>query len=142
MKNKEIEPLKLKIQFELAYEIIFISTVIILTGLAYLFASNLLRFNWYSVIFGLVALFILILRANSYLIIEDDALKLKIFYFITYKEYEMNTIDKFVFLDQSRKIKITVKQTKESIIYLTEKNRYKLLNWLVKNYPDISCLYL
>lgn len=142
MKNKEIGPLKLKIQFELAYEIIFISTVIILTGLAYLFASNLLRFNWYSVIFGLAALFILILRANSYLIIEDDTLKLKIFYFITYKEYEMNTIDEFVFIDQSRKIKITVNQKREGIIYLTEKNRYKLLNWLVKNYPDISCLYL
>ena len=44
MNNKNIKPLKLNIRFELAYEVISYSILVILIGLAYVFASNFISF--------------------------------------------------------------------------------------------------
>ena len=80
MNNKNIKPLKLNIRFELAYEVISYSILVILIGLAYVFASNLLAFNWYTVIFGVLAIFIYF-KKKKLLLIEKDVLSITIFIF-------------------------------------------------------------
>ncbi|HIZ71858.1 MAG TPA: EbsA family protein [Candidatus Atopostipes pullistercoris] len=141
MNNKNIKPLKLNIRFELAYEVISYSILVILIGLAYVFASNLLAFNWYTVIFGVLAIFLYILKRKSYLLIEKDVLSIYYFYFFKKKKIEMKTIDEFVFYKSSRKVEIRSNNQTILIIYLKDKKKRKLLDWLVQHYPNIPCLF-
>src|SRR5690625_410778 len=104
MSYKKNEPLKLKIGLELAYEIIFYSVLIIFIGLAYIFASNLLTFNWYTVIFGIIAIFLIFLKQNNQVIIENDVLTVYYLKFIQFKRIELKTIDEFIFYEQGRKV--------------------------------------
>src|SRR5699024_2050425 len=157
MNNKNIKPLKLNISFELAYEVIsysifvificlsyvFVSYffVFIFICLVYVFSSNLLSFNWYTVIFVVLAIFLYILKRKSYLLIEKDVLSIYYFYFFKKKKIEMKTIDEFVFYKSSRKVEIRSNNQTILIIYLKDKKKRKLLDWLVQHYPNIPCLF-
>lgn len=141
MKNKK-ESITLPLRFELAYEIIYKSTCFIFLGLTFLFASNLLRFNWFSVFFGLLTLILIYLRRSSYLIIEDDQLKLIYFKFFKSAKIELEDVKKCFFYEDRPLIEIKTKEHEHLKIYLKEKNKEKLLNWLVTHYPEISSLYI
>lgn len=141
MKNKKIEPFRLNVCFELAYEVISYSVFIILAGLAYVFASNLLTFNWYSVIFGLLAIIIFILKKNSYLLIKDDVLYVYYLKFVKKAKIDMKAINEFVFYESNRKVEIRINKRNVLTLYLKDKNKKKLLDWLVQNYPNIPCLF-
>jgi len=141
MNNKNNEPLKLNVRFELAYEVISYSILVILIGLAYVFASNLLAFNWYTVFFGALAIYLFFLKTKSYLLIEKDILSLYYFNFFKKKKIEMKAIDEFIFYESSRKVEIRSNKQTILIIYLKDKNKKKLLDWLVQHYPNIPCLF-
>ncbi|SHE80679.1 hypothetical protein SAMN02745249_01194 [Atopostipes suicloacalis DSM 15692] len=141
MNNKNKESLKLNVRFELAYEVISYSILVILIGLAYIFASNLLAFNWYTVIFGVLAIYIYILKNKSYLLIEQDVLSLYYYNFFKKKTIDMKTIDEFTFYESSRKVEIRSNNRTILILYLKDKNKKKLLDWLVQHYPSIPCLF-
>lgn len=141
MTNKK-ESLKLPLRFELAYEIIYKSTCFILFGLTFLFASNLLRFNWYSVFFGLLTLILIYLRRSSHLIIEENQLQLVYFKFFKGKKTKLHDVSECFFYESSSLIEVETKGRKRLKIYLKEKNKEKLLNWFVTHYPEISSLYL
>lgn len=141
MKNKKT-PLKLPIRYELAYEIIFISIIIIISGLAYLFASNLLRFNWYTVLFSIITVVFLYLKYSSSLKIENDVLSIVYFKFFKVKEIDMTTIKEFIFYEKNRAIEIKSNNQLIYTIHVSEKTKKKLLNWMVNYYPDISCIYI
>lgn len=142
MNNQNIKPLKLRIRYEIAYEIIFSSIIVILLGLAYLFASNLLTFNWYTVAFVLLILYLLYLKYNSYLIIKDDWLS--VYYYKYFKKYTVgiNNIEEIIFYEDSRKVEIITKDEVILNLYLSERNKEFLLDWFVQYYPSISCLYI
>lgn len=141
MKNKKNEPFKLNIRFELAYEVISYSVIIILIGLAYVFASNLLTFNWYTVTFGLLAIFLLVLKINSYLLIENGVLSIFYLKFIKKTKIDMKIINEFIFYESSRKVEIRSNKKTIFTLYLKDKNKKKLLDWLVQHYPSIPCLF-
>lgn len=141
MNKKNKESFKLNVRFELAYEVISYSVLIILIGLAYIFASNLLAFNWYTVIFGVLAIFIYFLKTKSYLLIEKDALSLYYFYFFKKKKIDMKAIDEFIFYASSQKVEIRSNNRTILVLYLKDKNKKKLLDWLVQHYPSIPCLF-
>lgn len=141
MKNKK-EFIKLPLQFELAYEIIYRSTCFILFGLTFLFASNLLRFNWFSVFFGLLTLILIYLRRSSYLFIEEDQLKLVYFKFFKCEEIQLQDVNECFFYENSPLIEIETKERKRLKIYLKQRNKEKLLSWLVTHYPEVSSLYI
>ncbi len=141
MKNKK-ESIQIPIRFELAYEIIYKSICFISFGLTFLFASNLLRFNWYSVFFALLTLVLIYLRQASYLLIEGDQLKLVYFKFFKGKEIDLQDVNECFFYENSSLIEVETKRRKRINIYLKEKNKEKLLNWLVTHHPEISSLYL
>src|SRR5699024_10111441 len=113
----------------------------ILIGLAYVFASNLLAFNWYTVFFGALAIYLFFLKTKSYLLIEKDILSLYYFNFFKKKKIEMKAIDEFIFYESSRKVEIRSNKQTILIIYLKDKNKKKLLDWLVQHYPNIPCLF-
>lgn len=142
MNNKKIEPFKLKLKFELAYEVISYSTLTILIGIAFVFGSNLLTFNWYSFIFAIIAIFFLYLKRNSYLVIENH--KLSIFYMqcLQKAQVDMKDIEEFNFFEQDKQVKIKTNSKQVITIHLTDRNKQRLLDWLVQYYPTIPCLYL
>lgn len=142
MNDKKMEPFKLKIQFELAYEIIIYSILMIFIGIAFVFGSNLLTFNWYSLIFAIFALFIIYLKRNSYLVIEDNKLCISYMKFMDQIHIDLIDIEEFVFYEQGRRVNIKIKTDKLIPIHLSDKNKQKLLDLLVSNYPNIPCLFL
>ena len=74
MKDKNI---KLNIRFELAIEIILFCIIFILFGIAFLFASNLLSFNWVSAISILLALYLIYLKASSTIELKESTMTIK-----------------------------------------------------------------
>lgn len=142
MKHNKNEPFKLKIGLELAYEIIFYSLLIIVIGLAYIFASNLLTFNWYTIVFGVVAIFLLFLKQNNFAVIEDGVLTVHYLKFIEYKKIEMKTIDEFIFYEQGRRVEARSNKQTILVLHLKQKNKKILMDWLVQNYPNIPCYFL
>lgn len=139
--NKNNKTLKLRIKYELAYEIIFISSFIILFGLAYLFASNLLAFNWFTVFFGILALVFLYLKYQSYVLIENDVFSIVYLKFITKEKIDMKTVSEFVFYEKSRIVEVKSSNQVIAQIYLTDKNKQKLMDFLVNQYPKLPCIF-
>lgn len=137
MDNKK--DFKIKIGFELAYELIFYSIIIILIGLAFLFASNTLAFNWYTLFFALFTLLLLYLKKNSYLLIKMETMDIIIFNSIIKKSILLEEITEIVFYKTNRKIIITTRDKKQRIIYLNKRNKKMFLNKMMEDYSSISC---
>lgn len=140
MENNKPE-LKLHVKYELSYEIIFVSSFIILFGIAYVFASNLLTFNWFTVIFGLLAIAFIYLKHQSYLQIDNDILAIVYFKFFTKEKVQLITVSEFVFYENSRLVEVKSSDQVLARVYLTKKNKEKLLNYMVNHYSDIPCIY-
>lgn len=140
MNSKNKKTFTLRIQFELAYEIILISFLVIFVGLAFLFASNLLSVNWFSVIFGVAALLLVYLKLSSYLKIENDVLAIIYFKGFKHKEIQMITIDEFIFYERSRLVEVMSNGQVIGQIYITDKNKQILLDYLVNQYPKTPCI--
>lgn len=140
--NNDKQPLKLHIRFEFAYEIIYVSLFIILVGLAFLFASNLLTFNWFTVFFGMLAILFIYLKHQSHLIIKEDVLLTVYLQFYTKENIQMQTIDEFIFYEKSRAVEVKSNEQVIATIYLVDKNKQKLLDHIVNQYPDIPCLFM
>jgi len=140
--NHDKKPLKLHIRFEFAYEIIYISIFIILVGLGFLFASNLLIFNWFTVFFGVLAIIFIYLKHQSYLTIENDVLTTVYLHFYTKEKIQMITVSEFVFYEDSRLVEVKSSDRVIGKIYLSEKNKRKFLNYIVNHYPEIPCLFM
>lgn len=139
-KNKKT--FKLPLQFEFAYEIIYISTVIILIGLAYVFASNLLRINVFTILFAILAAILIYFKWSSYILIEKDTLQLVYFKYNKSEIYHMEEINECVFYERKRLVRIKFDNNRFLRFYISEKNKQRFMNWIVNNYPDISCLYI
>src|SRR5699024_6723750 len=88
---------------------------------------------WYTVIFGVLAIFLYILKRKSYLLIEKDVLSIYYFYFFKKKKIEMKTIEEFVFYKSSRKVEIRSNNQTIIIIYLKDKKKKKLIEKLDKH---------
>lgn len=142
MNSQNKDSLKLRIHFEFAYEIITISLIVIFVGLSFLFASNLLALNWFSVIFGLLAIGLLYLKLTSSLEIKNDLLTLIYLKGFRKQEIEIITIDEFVFYEDVRLVEVKSNHQVIADIYLTEKNKQKMLNYIVNEYPKIPCIIL
>ena len=142
MKKQEKPILKLHIQHELAYEIISISIIVILFGLAFLFATNLLAFNWFTVIFAILFILAIILKKSCQLIIHDNQLKIRYYKLSNTYEVDMSLITQMTFYQKKRQISIVNLSGAEVFIYLGMKNKQKLLNYIVKYYPEIDCIVI
>ncbi len=140
--EKKKKSLQLKVRYELAYEIIFNSLAIILFGISFLFATNLLRFNWYTVFFAFLTAVFLYLKNTSYLIIEDDQLKLIYFKFYQAAEIKMDYIQEFIFYENKPVVGVKTSTQGVTRIYLRERNKKRLLDWLIQQCPEISALYI
>lgn len=140
MSVNKISRLKLRLQYEFAYKIILNSIIFILVGLCYLFASNILSFNWYSLLFGILAIFFIYLKKNSYLLIEDNTIS--VYYFKFYKRVEVSVdmIHEIIVNANDNKVEINNKKNKVIQIYLNDLEKEKLLNYIIHNYPNISCI--
>lgn len=142
MKKQEKPILKLHIQHELAYEIISISIIVILFGLAFLFATNLLAFNWFTVIFAILFILAIILKKSCQLIIHDNQLKIRYYKLSKTYEVDMSLITQMTFYQKKRQVSIVNLSGAEVFVYLGMKNKQKLLNYIVKYYPEIDCIVI
>ena len=142
MKKQEKPILKLHIQHELAYEIISISIIVILFGLAFLFATNLLAFNWFTVIFAILFILAIILKKSCQLIIHDNQLKIRYYKLSKTYEVDMSLITQMTFYQMKRQVSIVNLSGAEVFVYLGMKNKQKLLNYIVKYYPEIDCIVI
>lgn len=142
MESKRTNQLKIRIRYEAAYEIIFSSVIIIFVGLAFLFASNLLAFNWYTVVFGIIGLSLLYLKYSSYVIFDEKNLEIIYFKFFIKETIPLSTIKEFTFYEKSWKTEVKTKRNQKYKFYLSEKNEQILLDWLVNYYPNISCIFV
>lgn len=133
---------KIRLQYELAIKIIIYSFIIILIGISYLFASNLLTFNIYSVFFALTALFVIYLKRNSYLTIEENVLSVRYLKYYTQIEMSMDDICEIIVNKEKAQVEIKGKQDRSTYIYLDDLAKEKLLHYMVQNYPNISCIVL
>lgn len=141
MKNKNSK-IKLPLRFELAYEIIYKATCFIFFGLAFLFASNLLRFNGYTAFFGSLTFLLIYLRRSSYLVIQNNQLQLVYFKFFKEETLNLNEVRECVFYENRALIEIKNKNHKRITIYLNKKNKERLLNWMVVHHPEVPSLYI
>ncbi len=142
MKKQEKPILKLHIQHELAYEIISISIIVILFGLAFLFATNLLAFNWFTVIFAILFILAIILKKSCQLIIHDNQLKIRYYKLSKTYEVDMSLITQMTFYQKKRQVSIVNLSGAEVFVYLGMKNKQKLLNYIVQYYPEIDCIVI
>lgn len=141
MKNKK-EIIKLPIHFDLVNEIIYKSTLIILFGIAYLFALNLLRFNWYSVLFGFLLLLLIYLKRSSHLKMDNNSLTLFYFKFYQAVKIEVDQIDECIFYSGSSLVEVLTKENNKIRFHLKDKNKKMFLDWLIKYCPSISPIYI
>ena len=142
MKKNEKKSIKLSVRFDCINEIIYYSILIILFGSAYLFTSNLLRFNWYSVIFASLTLILIYLKRASYLIVENGQLRVVYCHSYLMVALSMDEVEHFIFYEEKRLVKIKTKSGDSFAIYLTKKNKEYLLNWLITYYPKILPIYI
>ncbi len=136
MKNKT---LKLHMKIELAYEVILYSLIFICIGIAYVFASNLLTFNWFTVAFALIAIALIVLKHKSYFKIKEDTLSTYYFHFFRKDTIEMRTVDAFLFYASGTRVELMSNDQAILVLYLKEKNKTILMNWLMHHYPEIPC---
>lgn len=137
MKDKNI---KLNIRFELAIEIILFCIIFILFGIAFLFASNLLSFNWVSAISILLALYLIYLKASSTIELKESTMTIKYLKYFNKKTIEVETIDKIIFYEGNHLVEIETKMQETIPFYLTHRNKEKLLRFVVQNCPETPCL--
>lgn len=142
MKKQEKPYFKLPIQQELAYEVISISIIVILFGVAFLFATNLLSFNWYTVLFVLLSLFVIYLKRSCHLVIADNQLTIRYYKFSKPFQIAMDSIAEMTFHEKKRQVKIKNISGAVTFIYLNMKNKEKLLNYIVQHYPEIDCIFI
>lgn len=142
MKNEPIPSIKIRVQYELAYEIIHYSLIFIALGFAYVFASNLLRFNWFTVFFIILALLFLYLKKESFIIINKDTFTLTYWKIYTAKEIQMDKIEKFTFYADKRLLEIRVKNNEVVTCYLKKKQKETILSYLILYYPNIPCIVI
>lgn len=142
MENQEKPHLKLHLQQELAYEIISISIIVILFGLSFLFATNLLSFNWYSIFFAVLFASGIYVKCSSHLVIENNQLTIRYYKFIKPFNLNMTQIDEMIFHHKKRQVQIKNLSGTVTLIYLNRKNKEKLLNYIVQYYPKIDCLFI
>lgn len=142
MKKQEKPILKLHIQHELAYEIISISIIVILFGLAFLFATNLLAFNWFTVIFAILFILAVILKKSCQLIIHGNQLKISYYKLSKTYEVDMSLITQMTFYQKKRQVSIVNLSGAEVFVYLGMKNKQNLLNYIVQYYPEIDCIVI
>lgn len=142
MKNQEKPHLKLPIQQELAYEVISISIIVIFFGLAFLFATNLLSFNWYSIFFALLFVFGVYVKYSSYLVIKNNQITIRYYKYLKLIYLEISQIDEMTFHQKKRQVQIKDYNGTITLIYLNRKNKEKLLNYIVQYYPKIDCLFI
>lgn len=138
MKNKNIQ---LNLRFEFAIEVIIYSVIIILFGLAFLFTSNLLSFNWVSALCILSGLGVIYLKASSFIKLIDEVVILQYFKFFTKKTVAIENIDQFIFYEDSHLVEIKTKKQETIPFYLKDKNRKKLLGFIVQSCPETPCLF-
>lgn len=130
------------IQFDFINEIIFKSVIIILFGIAYLFAFNLLRVNLYTILFALLLLILIYLKRKSYLKIDEDYLEIHCFKYYKKVTLKIREVTEIVFYNQQSFIEIKTMDGAKVKVYLKNKNKEKLLNWTIKNCPDIRPIYI
>lgn len=142
MKKQEKPYLKLHIQHELAYEVISVSIIIILFGSAFLFATNLLSFNWYTVLFAFLFMGSLYLKKSCHLVIADDLLSVTYYKVSTPLSVGMTQLTEMTFHEKKRQVKLHTTSGAVTLIYLNMKNKQKLLNFIVQYYPTIDCIFI
>ena len=142
MKKQEKPYLKLHIQQELAYEVISISIIIILFGISFLFATNLLSFNWYTVLFALLFVVSLYLKRSCHLVIADDQLTVTHYKIATPLSIDMDELSEITFHEKKRQVMLQTTNGTVTLIYLNMKNKQKLLNVVVQHYPTIDCIFI
>lgn len=138
MKN---EKLKLRIRFEFAVEVIIFCIIFILFGLAFLFISNLLSFNWISAIFIILGVFLIYLKASSFIELNEETVTIQYFKFFHKRTINIEETDKVIFFENSHLVEIQLKKQETVQFYLNQKNREKLMKFIVKNCPDTPCLF-
>ncbi len=139
--NKNNETLKLNIRFEFSIEVILLCLIFILFGLAFLLTSNLLAFNWISVVLILLGFTLIYLKTSSYIELKKDTVTIQYMKYMYKKTLTTHQIKQFVFYKSSLLVEIQAKNQKVVPFYLKQKNRERLLNFLVNHYPDIPCLF-
>lgn len=141
MKNKK-EIIKIPIHFDLINEIIINSLVIILFGIAYLFAFNLLRVNIYTIFFGGLTLFLIYFKRSSFLKIKNNQLEIIYFKYYQANEINLNQIDQCIFYKENSLVEIKTKKQRTISVYLKDKNKEQFLNYLVNHCPEISAIFI
>lgn len=141
MKNKK-NSLQLPLRFELAYEIIYKSLCFISFGLTFLFATNLMRFNMYSVFFGLLTILLIYLKRSTYVLIEDDYLQLVYLKFFKREEIDLEVVTECYFYENSFLIEFKADDATIGSFYLNDRSKEKLLVWCVDQHPEISALFI
>lgn len=142
MKNENIPQIKIRIQWELAYEMIYYSILMIILGLSFIFVSNLLSFNWITGILLIVAIILISLKNESYIIINSNWLEIKYCPFLLNKKIKLESIDEFVFYEAKRLVEIRCHNNRKIECHLAEKQKEKLLIYLIHFCPWIPCLYI
>lgn len=141
MKNKK-KSIKLSVRFDWINEVIYYSILMIVFASAYLFAFNLLRFNWYSLIFILLTIILIYLKRASYLKISNGQLKVVCLHSYLVLDLPMNQINHFIFYKGKSLVEIKTRSKETFELYLNDKNKESLLSWIITHYPQISPIYI
>lgn len=140
MKNHEKPTIKLRVQLELAYEIIYKSVIVIFIGLAFLFASNMLILNGYSLAFGTIAILMFYFKIESHIKIHNNYFEYTVFKYIKVFKIDMNQVNEFIFYKNKRIVEIKLNNSNVAVIHLKLNQKEKLLNHILNFYPDIPCI--
>lgn len=141
MNKHKKAPLIIHIQHELAYEIISVSVIIILLGITFLTASNLLRFNWYTVIFFILTMGMIYLKWANQLRIKDDQLLISYYRTSAQINIDMHSIQEIVFYKYKRNVEIKTNSGEVIQVFMRLKNQKKLLNYIFQHYPEVKCMF-
>lgn len=139
LKNRSIKvKKKLPLSFEPAYQIMYISAIIICFCLAVIFATTIQQFNWYSVNFMFMGMILTYFKRATYVKLFEQTILCIYFKGLLKKRIPISEIKSLTISPSNRKVIFEMSNQTQQIIYLSRSNQKVLAKWLKNDVPKIE----
>lgn len=120
---------KLRLSLEPAFQIMFISAISICFSLAFIFATTIQQFNWYTLSLVSVGLILTYFKHTTYVKLSDKTILCHYFAGLKIRRIDIFKISEITLYESSRKVYVKMNDEEDQVIYLTQSNQKELVDW-------------
>lgn len=121
---------KLRLSLEPAFQIMFISAISICFSLAFIFATTIQQFNWYTLSLVSVGLILTYFKHTTYVKLFDKTILCHYFGGLKKRHLDISKINELTLYETNRKVHFKMNDEEDQVIYLTQSNQKGLVDWL------------